>query len=98
MQSEATIASQVAARAEASRLSDHRQAMQSMRLLAQPLEPPDPVPVIDAKMAQLDIIFVREWEEDQDEANMVYVESLAILEDARAESVRIEEAKAGHPV
>lgn len=92
-----TVARQVAERAEASRLSEHRQAMQSMRLLAQPLEPPDPVPVIDAKLAQLDVIFVRDWEEEQDEANMVYVESRATLEDARTESVRIAEAKAGHP-
>lgn len=93
-----SIADQVAKRAELSRLHDHRQALESMRLLAQPLEPPDPVAVIDAKLAQLDVVYVREWEEGQSEADMVYVESRATLEDARTESVRIEEAKAGHPV
>lgn len=93
-----TVARQVAERAEASRLSEHRQAMQSMRLLAQPLEPPDPVLVIDAKMAQLDVVFVRDWEESEAEAQIVYCECLAKLEDARTESVRLAEAKAGHPV
>jgi hypothetical protein len=75
------------AHAEASRIHDHRQALESLRLLAKPLEAPDPVPVIDAKLAQLDVVFVREWEEYQAEAEIIYVESRATLEDARRASL-----------
>lgn len=93
-----TITEQTAARAEAARISDRRQAIDTMRKLARPLEAPDPVPVIDHKMDQLDIAYRRDWEEFLHEAAVVYVESMATLQDARVESVRVDEAKVGHPV
>lgn len=99
MQSEATVAHQLAARSEASRLAALREAIQSLREIGDPLEAPDPVLVIDVKLESLDDLYTHTpWGEFADEAARVYVESMARLQDAREVSVRIEEAKAGHPV
>lgn len=76
-------------RAEALRISDHRAALAAMRALAAPLEPPDPVMVIDAKIAQLVDVFNRPWEEFDTEATLLAAEAAAVLRDARAVSVAV---------
>lgn len=58
-----TIPQQVATRAETTRIADHRDAIERLRLLGLPLEPPDPLPVIDHKVSQLVEVYCREWEE-----------------------------------
>jgi hypothetical protein len=86
------------ARAEAVRIAEHQAALTAMRLLGQPLEAPDPVPVIDHKMDQLDVTFSRDWQEFKLQAARIFVDSRAMLEDARVVSVRVSESVAGHPV
>jgi hypothetical protein len=93
-----TIPQQTATRAEAVRIAEHQAALTAMRLLGQPLEAPDPVPVIDHKMDQLDVTFSRDWQEFKLQAARIFVDSLAMLEDARVVSVRVSEAVVGHPV
>jgi hypothetical protein len=96
--SETTIPQQTATRAEAVRIAEHQAALTAMRLLGQPLEAPDPVPVIDHKMDQLDLnFFSRDWQEFKLQAARTYVDSRAMLEDARVVSVRVSEAVVGHP-
>lgn len=82
-----TIAQQTAARAETARTADHLDALNRMRLIAQPLEPPDPGLVIDAKLGALDDVFRRDWEEHMRPAARVFVECLDVLLVARGASV-----------
>lgn len=93
-----TVAQQVATRDESLRVAELQDALSRMRKLAQPLEPPDPVLVIDHKLIQLDVVYQRDWQEYQREAVTVYVDSTATLQDARVASVRAAEAKVGHPL
>jgi hypothetical protein len=93
-----TIPQQTATRAEAVRIAEHQAALTAMRLLGQPLEAPDPVPVIDHKMDQLDVTFSRDWQEFKLQAARIFVDARAMLEDARVVSVRVSEAVVGHPV
>jgi hypothetical protein len=83
------IARQVAERAETARIAAHHAAMAIMRKLATPLAPPDPVPVIDAKMDQLRDVYERNWEEFAGEADTVCAISRIALTAARAESIRL---------
>jgi hypothetical protein len=83
------IAQQVAARAETARVAGHHAAMAIMRKLATPLAPPDPVPVIDAKMDQLRDVYERNWEEFIADAILERASAHATLTAARAESIRL---------
>lgn len=85
----ATIAAQVATRSEATRLDEHRAALTSLRELGLPLEPPDPVLVIDARIRALVEIYDREWGEFDIEAAVAFAASSAALRDARAVSARV---------
>lgn len=91
------VASQTAARTEAARIADHQTELAALRSLGRPLAAPDPVLVIDMRLAQLDMVYVRPWQEFQRMAARAYIDSLAALEDARVVSVRLDEAKLGHP-
>lgn len=84
-----TIAHQVATRDEATRIADHREALESLRLLGLPLAPPDPVLVIDHKRDQLLDIYTRDWQEFDGVASVQFAASAAVLEAAREESVRV---------
>lgn len=93
------VAHQVAERAEAARIAEHYAALQAMRELGKPLAPPDPVEVIDHKMASLDDLYAHTvWDEFKAEADRIYIDSMATLQRARVETVRLDEAKVGHPV
>lgn len=85
------VASRVAERAEATRVEAHQAALDAMRKLAAPLAHPDPAVVIDAKLAQLDDVYARGWEEFKPQADVAYIEHTAMLQDARVESVRLAE-------
>lgn len=77
-------------RAEERRIAEHRAAIEAMRRLSQPLEPPDPVSVIDAKSGQLkDIFDNRQWEEFADEADAVCRASRSTLASARDAAVAL---------
>lgn len=93
------IAQQTATRAEATRIADLREALKSLSELGKPLAPPDPVEVIDHKMASLDDLYAHTvWDEFKAEADRIYIDSMATLQRARVETVRLDEAKLGHPV
>lgn len=84
-----TIAHQVADRAELARIADHQTMLNVMVKLSTPLEPPDPVPVIDAKLDQLEVVFARKWQEFRPQAEAVHAVALLTLTAARVESVRV---------
>lgn len=84
------IAHQVATRDEATRIAEHHEALESLRLLGLPLAPPDPVLIIDHKRDQLvDIYNNRNWGEFDGVASVQFAASAAVLESAREESVRV---------
>jgi hypothetical protein len=83
------IEADAAARANALRIAAHVAELETLRLLAVPLEPPDPVRVIDARRAQLDVAYAREWEEHAAAARVQYEAADAVLAEARATSVGV---------
>lgn len=87
----AEIARQVAARAEAVRIAAHQAELETMRKLAVPLEHPDPVGVIDAKISRLADVYNREWEEFDTEATELFAASSEALKEFREESERLAE-------
>jgi hypothetical protein len=90
----AETARQVAARAEAARIAAHQAELETMRKLAVPLEHPDTVGVIDAKIARLVDVYNREWEEFDTEASELFAVSSEALKEYRAESVHLAEEAA----
>lgn len=84
-----TIAEQVAARANTLRITEHYDALERLRLLGLPLAAPDPVAVIDAKIAQLVDVYDREWSEFDVPASLQFAESAELLKQARAVSVGV---------
>lgn len=86
------LAQEAAVRANERRIAEHRAAIESLRRLAMPMEPPDPLPVIDAKIRQLaDVFDNRHWEEFADEAEVVCRASGSILALARDEAIALAE-------
>ena len=93
-----TIPQQAATRANAFRVAELRAALDNMRKFQHSMAPPDPVLITDMRMNALDEIYTHtDWEEFRQEADAAYIDSRAALEQARVETVRLEEAKVGHP-
>ena len=85
-----TIAQQVATRADTTRLAAHQEAVDGLRRLGLPLEAPDPVAVIDAKIAALvDLYNNHPWEEFDIVASLQFAASADILRAAREVSVGV---------
>lgn len=78
-----------ATRAEAMRLDEHRAALASLRTLGLPLEPPDPVQVIDARIKALVEIYDRDWQEFDVDSAVAFAASASALREARAVSARL---------
>lgn len=78
--------SEALSRAEYLRLEAHQLALESLYLLSLPLAPPDPVIVVDAKRAQLDDIYQRNWDEFSEQADVAYLKAMGALQVARAVS------------
>lgn len=78
--------SEALSRAEYLRLEAHKLALESLHLLSLPLAPPDPVIVVDAKRAQLDDIYQRNWDEFSEQADIAYLKAMGALQVARAVS------------
>ncbi len=78
-----TIATQVATRAEAQRLEEHRAALVSLRAFAFALEAPDPVIVTDMRRAALVALHDRDWQEFDIEAAVAFAAASCALRAAR---------------
>lgn len=85
------IPAKIAARTEAARLAEHRDGLTTLRLLSEPLEPPDPLPVIEARIKQLRVAYARDWQEWDIEAAVAFAAAAIELNKARevALSVRV---------
>lgn len=80
------VAAQVEAREEIKRQEGHRDALATMRKLATALTPPDSMPVIRAKIAQLDDVFNRQWDEFAGEAASLLAECEMTLDQQMREA------------
>jgi hypothetical protein len=83
---------EVARREEAKRIHEHREAILVMRKLATPLTPPDPLPVIRAKIGQLrDVFENRLWDEFAEESAWTFADSTAALDGQMREAQAAED-------
>ena len=83
---------EVARREEAKRVHEHHEAILVMRKLATPLTPPDPLPVIRAKIGQLrDVFENRLWDEFAEESAWTFADSIAALDGQMREAQAAED-------
>lgn len=78
-----TIAQATASRTNATRIADHQEAMASLRAFAVPLAAPDPVLVVDMRLAALVEVYNRDWEEFDAEASVLAAVAAEALREMR---------------